>query len=153
MASTFLYQASMQLYKLSDHIIMSSVFHKPFMKLYVKVQVQEHAQWPRARLLQLINNPAGVYNFFHTKTRPTTIPMAKDKCWFMHQPFTQTQPAMIERPRRTSAPEPPITLHHDSDRIRSRQGVAHASWLTFSLLSMWLVRKSAQVSKRLRIGP
>jgi len=66
----------------------------------------------------------------------------------MPQPFTQIQPAMIERPGRTSAPEPPITFHHNSHRIRSRQGVTHASWLTVPLLSMWFVRKSAQVSKR-----
>jgi len=26
-----------------------------------------------------IKDPAGVYNFSHTRTRPTTIPTAKDK--------------------------------------------------------------------------
>jgi len=71
----------------------------------------------------------------------------------MPQPFAQTQPTMSERSRRTSAPETPIALHHNSHRIRSRQGVTYVSWLTVPLYSMWFVRKGAQVSKRLRIGP
>jgi len=71
----------------------------------------------------------------------------------MHQPFAQTQPTMSERSRRTSAPETPIALHHNSHRIRSRQGVTHASWLTVPLLSMWFVRKSAQETDDQRDGP
>jgi hypothetical protein len=71
----------------------------------------------------------------------------------MHQPFTYPYPAMSERSGGTSAPEPLITLHHNRHRIPSRKGATYAAELTIPLLSMWFVRKSAQVSKRLRIGP
>ena len=36
----------------------------------------------------------------------------------------------------------------NSHRIRSRQGVTHASWLTFPLLSMWFVLKGCSRDRR-----
>ena len=38
------------------------------------LNVREHDYCNRSKTLQ------GMYNFSHTRTRPTTIPMAKDKC-------------------------------------------------------------------------
>ena len=71
----------------------------------------------------------------------------------MPQPFTQTQPAMSERSGRTSTPDPPITLHHDPHRIRSKQGVTHANWFAFPLSSMWFVLTGAQETGDQRDGP
>jgi len=55
---------------------------------------------------------------------------------------------MSERSGRTSAPKPSITLHHDPHRIRSRQGVTHANWLSFTLSSMWFVLERCSSDRR-----
>ena len=71
----------------------------------------------------------------------------------MPQPFTQTQPTMSEWSGRTSAPEPPIILHHNLHRIQSRQGATYATWLTIPRLSLWFVWRSAQEIGDQRDGP
>ena len=123
----------------------------------------ETLQWGRTSKSVLTIRERGYCNRLKTLQGCTTFPtrgqdqrpyprprISVNSC---PQPFTQIQPAMSERSERTSAPEPPITLHHDSHRIRSRQGVTHANRLTVPLLSMWFVRKCTQETGDQRDGP